>query len=41
MGALVVVLVLFILAVLSPKLFPNKMISNNKHDIEGTTKSER
>ena len=27
-----VVIVLFVLAILSPWLFPNKMVSKNKHD---------
>ncbi len=38
MSALFVVLGLFVLAILSPKIFPNKMFSGNKHDINnGTT----
>lgn len=41
MEALIVVLVLFVLAILSPKLFPNKMVSDNKHDIEGSTKHKQ
>lgn len=35
--ALVLVLVLFVLAIISPMIFPNKMISNNKHDVDGGT----
>ncbi|MEL7001612.1 MAG: hypothetical protein AAFN93_02625 [Bacteroidota bacterium] len=36
--ALVLVGVLFVLAVISPIIFPNKMFSDNKHDIDnGTT----
>ncbi|WP_281169007.1 hypothetical protein [Fulvivirga imtechensis] len=35
--ALVLVLILFVLAIVSPIIFPNKMISDNKHDIDGTT----
>lgn len=37
MSALVVVLVLFVLAILSPKIFPNKMLSDNKHDVNNST----
>lgn len=39
--ALVLVLILFVLAIVSPKIFPNKMISDNKHDVDGTTESQR
>jgi len=41
MGALIVVLVLFVLAIISPMIFPNKMVSDNKHDIDGTTKHKQ
>ncbi len=34
MGALLVVLVLFVLAIVSPFVFPNKMVSKNEHDIK-------
>jgi hypothetical protein len=37
MSALLVVFTLFILAILSPKIFPNKMFSGNKHDINNST----
>lgn len=37
MAALLVVLVLFVLAILSPKIFPNKSFSDNKHDINNST----
>lgn len=37
MSALILVYVLFALALLSPKLFPNKMFSGNKHDINNST----
>ena len=37
MEALILVLVLFVLAIISPVIFPNKMVSNNKHDIDGHT----
>lgn len=33
----VLVLALFVLAIISPIIFPNKMVSKNKHDIEGGT----
>lgn len=39
--ALVLVLVLFVLAILSPKIFPNKMLSDNQHDIDGATEPEQ
>lgn len=39
--ALVLVLVLFVLAILSPKIFPNKMLSDNQHDIDGVTEAEQ
>jgi hypothetical protein len=29
-----VVIALFVLAIISPWIFPNKMVSNNKRDIE-------
>lgn len=29
-----IVVVLFVLAVVSPWVFPNKKVSNNKHDIK-------
>lgn len=35
--SLVLVVVLFVLAILSPKMFPNKMVSDNQHDIDGNT----
>lgn len=35
--ALVLVGVLFVMAVISPIIFPNKMLSDNKHDIDGGT----
>ena len=35
--ALVLVLVLFVLAIISPMVFPNKMFSDNKHDVDGST----
>jgi hypothetical protein len=34
MEALLFVLVLFVAAIASPWLFPNKMVSNNKYDNE-------
>jgi hypothetical protein len=34
MEALLFVLVLFVLAIASPWLFPNKMVSDNKYDKE-------
>ena len=37
MSILILVYVLFVLALLSPKLFPNKMLSDNKHDINNST----
>ncbi len=39
--SLVLVLVLFVLAILSPKLFPNKMVSDNKHDVDGSTREKQ
>lgn len=37
MSALIVVFVLFGLAIVSPIIFPNKMLSDNKHDINNST----
>lgn len=37
MSALLVVFALFVLAILSPKIFPNKMFSDNQHDINNST----
>ncbi len=37
--SLVIVLILFVLAILSPKIFPNKKFSDNKHDIDGSTEA--
>lgn len=37
MGALIVVLVLFVAAIISPIILPNKLFSDNKHDIDGST----
>jgi regulatory protein YycI of two-component signal transduction system YycFG len=34
MGALIFVLVLFVLAIVSPWIFPNKTVSNHPKDIE-------
>lgn len=39
--ALVLVLVLFTLAIISPIIFPNKMVSNNQHDVDGTTDPQK
>lgn len=37
MAALYLVLVLFVLAILAPWIIPNKMVSDNKHDIDEST----
>ena len=37
MAALYLVLVLFVLAILAPWIIPNKMVSDNEHDINETT----
>jgi len=37
MGALIIVFVLFALAIVAPFIFPNKMVSDNEHDVKGTT----
>jgi hypothetical protein len=37
MAALYLVLVLFVLAILAPWIFPNKMVSDNEHDVNGST----
>lgn len=37
MPALFVVLALFALAIISPIIFPNKMFSDNKHDVNNST----
>jgi hypothetical protein len=34
MAALVIVLILFVLAIVSPWVFPNRMVSDHKKDIE-------
>jgi len=34
MAALYVVLGLFVLAIVSPYIFPNKMVSDNEHDLK-------
>lgn len=34
MAALYVVIALFVLAIISPFLFPNKMVSDNEHDLK-------
>jgi len=34
MAMLVLIIVLFVLAILSIKLFPNRMFSGNKHDVD-------
>ena len=34
MAALILVIVLFVLAILSPWIFPNKVVSKNEHDIK-------
>jgi N-terminal TM domain of oligopeptide transport permease C len=34
MAALYVIIFLFILAIVSPWIFPNKMVSNNDHDLK-------
>jgi len=39
--ALVLVGVLFVLAIVSPRIFPNKKVSDNRHDVEGTTKEQQ
>jgi len=37
MEALLIVLVLFVLAILAPWILPNKMMSDNEHDVNGST----
>lgn len=34
MAAILTVLALFILAIVSPWVFPNKMVSKNEHDLK-------
>lgn len=34
MSVMGVVLALFVLAIISPWLFPNKMVSKNEHDVK-------
>ena len=34
MTMLLIIIVLFILAILSPWIFPNRMVSDNEHDKE-------
>ena len=34
MSMLLIIIVLFILAILSPWIFPNRMVSDNEHDKE-------
>lgn len=34
MAALYLVFVLFLLAIVSPFIFPNKMVSDNEHDVK-------
>jgi hypothetical protein len=34
MSVMLVVIALFVLAIVSPWIFPNKMVSNNEHDIK-------
>jgi len=34
MAAISVVIALFVLAIISPWMFPNKMVSKNEHDIK-------
>lgn len=34
MSVMAVVVALFVLAIVSPWIFPNKMVSNNEHDIK-------
>ena len=40
MEALILVLVLFVLAILAPMIFPNKMVSDNEHDVNGGTEEK-
>jgi hypothetical protein len=34
MAAISVVIALFVLAIISPWIFPNKMVSKNEHDVK-------
>lgn len=34
MSAISVVIALFVLAIISPWIFPNKMVSDNEHDVK-------